>query len=646
MCLRPRPGWDRNTTGRGPRQEELGGPPLEIPSLDASGVVPCPTHGMDHLTRDPSCEFCKRALGLLYRHLKGKYGSRLEDQTPTLSFDFSGPFPISATGSRFMLLFVRRLSDIRLLWAFALDRRTNENVRSCLQDVVAELTQMTGGSKPPVMRVHSDQAGEFLSPVVMEWLKQHNIRQTFMSGYDPAANGWTAPGFGMGGRFPLAVQDMCQRLMTHGAFANYHSTPIREWHKVRHMLTLKRDDDTRSSYAHDAKQAWCQYTDYASANGIEIQQLLLDVATVEYSSWATKLDSIAAMVNTGSGMIELPASQVEQMEKRSRVAEEALMDQVQMADAANARRKEKNREKKEKRARSTNPTSPQPTVSLHEYVPPPEQSSDEGDVAKKLDFDAEAPSQQADVPEPNTPEQLLQQPAPLDEFGHPHAAGHDPGLPSSEVDAPERVEEQQSREDTGQTGDESDKPPPEGDKPEGNEEQGSGEGQESSKQPPDPPDPPEPPDPDAPDPNPEEKEVDDVEEIVESESTKQRRKVAEHQQKVYHAAMTRLPFTLAEKRPLYKGTEITPKERPKPSIRWRPKKGAIPKPADRSPIDHRGNRAFENIRDHQISSLFTLQKHLADCEKGAKERNSSLKPLRTKTGGIFTLQKGVDHCSN
>ena len=87
-----------------------------------------------------------------------------------------------------MLLFVWRLSDIRLLWAFALDRRTKENVRSCLQDVLAELTQMTGGSKPPVMRVHSDQAREFLSPVVMEWLKQHNIKQTFTSAFDPATN--------------------------------------------------------------------------------------------------------------------------------------------------------------------------------------------------------------------------------------------------------------------------------------------------------------------------------------------------------------------------------------------------------------------------------------------------------------------------
>ena len=172
-----------------PRREDPGEISQDVLVLDPSGVVPCPNHGMDHLTRDPSCEFCKKALGPLYQHLKSKYGLRLDDQTPTLSFDFSGPFPVSATGARFMLLFVWRLADIRLLWAFALDRRTKENVRSCLQDVMAELTEMTGGSKPPVMRVHSDQAGEFLSPVVMEWLKQHNVKQTFTSGYDPAANG-------------------------------------------------------------------------------------------------------------------------------------------------------------------------------------------------------------------------------------------------------------------------------------------------------------------------------------------------------------------------------------------------------------------------------------------------------------------------
>ena len=286
-----------------------------------------------------------------------------------------------------------------------------------------------------------------------------------------APMGWTAPGFRMGGRFPLAVQNMCQRLMTHGAFVNYHTTPMKDWHKVRHMLTLKRDKDTRSNYAHDAIQALCQYTEYASNNDREVQQLLLDVATVDYSSWATELDSISAVVNAGLGVVELPVSQVEQLERQSREAEAALMQQIQRADEADARRREKNREKK--RARSSNPDSSQPTVSLLEYEPPPEQSSDEADVAKKLDLDAEAQSQQAEVQEPNTPEQLLNQPAPLDE-------GYDPGPPPRDVDAPERVEEQQSHEDTGQAEDESDKPPPEGDKPEGNE--GEGEGQESSGQ--------------------------------------------------------------------------------------------------------------------------------------------------------------------
>ena len=82
-----------------------------------------------------------------------------------------------------------------LIWAFALERRTKENVLSCLQSVVADLNTLTGGSKPPVARVHSDQAKEFLSHMVMEWLKEQGIRQTFTSTYDSHANGvaerWT-----------------------------------------------------------------------------------------------------------------------------------------------------------------------------------------------------------------------------------------------------------------------------------------------------------------------------------------------------------------------------------------------------------------------------------------------------------------------
>ena len=113
-------------------------------------AVPCAKHGYDHLSRDPSREFCKRAIGPLYRHLSKKYGTSLGGQTPTLSFDFSGPHPVAVTGARLMLLFVWRLDTVRLLWAFAVVDKTKECVRSCLKDVVAELNTYTGGSKPPV----------------------------------------------------------------------------------------------------------------------------------------------------------------------------------------------------------------------------------------------------------------------------------------------------------------------------------------------------------------------------------------------------------------------------------------------------------------------------------------------------------------
>ena len=160
-----------------------------LEQLQESGSTPCAVHGMDHLSHDPTCEHCKRALGPMYRHLKNKYGPQIADHTPTLSFDFSGPLPAAVTGARYLMVFVWRLQEVRLIWAFALDRRTKENVLSCLQSVVADLNTLTGGSKPPVARVHSDQAKEFLSHMVVEWLKDHGIRQTFTSTYDSQANG-------------------------------------------------------------------------------------------------------------------------------------------------------------------------------------------------------------------------------------------------------------------------------------------------------------------------------------------------------------------------------------------------------------------------------------------------------------------------
>ena len=167
-----------------PTESDIRDPKLSedfLKHLQESGSTPCEVHGMDHLSHDPTCEHCNRALGPMYRHLKNKYGPQIADHTPTLSFDFSGPLPAAVTGARYLMVFVWRLQDVRLIWAFALDRRAKENVLSCLQSVVADLNT--------VARVHSDQAKEFLSHMVMEWLKEQGIRQTFTSAYDSQANG-------------------------------------------------------------------------------------------------------------------------------------------------------------------------------------------------------------------------------------------------------------------------------------------------------------------------------------------------------------------------------------------------------------------------------------------------------------------------
>ena len=88
--------------------------------LQGAGSTPCELHGMDHLSRDPSYEHCKRALGPMYRHLKNKYGSQIAGHTPTLSFDFSGPPPTAVTGARILMVFVWRLQEVRLIWLLLL----------------------------------------------------------------------------------------------------------------------------------------------------------------------------------------------------------------------------------------------------------------------------------------------------------------------------------------------------------------------------------------------------------------------------------------------------------------------------------------------------------------------------------------------
>ena len=90
----------------------------------------------------------------------------------------------------------------------------------------------------------------------------------------------------------------------------------------------------------------------------------------------------------------------------------------------------------------------------------------------------------------------------------------------------------------------------------------------------------------------------------------------------------------------------TVKDNIRGSRQWRPRKGSPTQVKDNTPINHVGNRSFENIRDHQLSSIFTLQKHLADCSKGPRERKSTPEPLRTDTGEFSPCQTEMSLIQN
>ena len=152
--------------------------------LEQTGIEECPYHQMDHGVRDPHCDHCKRALGPLYHHKI--VGNR---HLPVFTFDFSGPHPRKVNMAQYLLVAVWSLGHMRLLWAFGVESRQTSVVLPCLQSCFEDLRALTGGSRPPILRLHSDKASEFLSPQIRAYLAQQGVRQTVNSGYDPQANG-------------------------------------------------------------------------------------------------------------------------------------------------------------------------------------------------------------------------------------------------------------------------------------------------------------------------------------------------------------------------------------------------------------------------------------------------------------------------
>ena len=154
-------------------------------ALEGTGMLECPDHKLDHGVPDPKCDYCKRALGPLYRHSALKESREI----PILTFDFSGPHPSTVHPAKQLLVIVWCLREVRLIWAMGVENRDDPHVVAGLQVALDDLSSLTGGCRAPVLRLHSDKAKEFLATSVRKLLRSHGIRQTTNSGYDPAANG-------------------------------------------------------------------------------------------------------------------------------------------------------------------------------------------------------------------------------------------------------------------------------------------------------------------------------------------------------------------------------------------------------------------------------------------------------------------------
>ena len=142
---------------------------------------------MDHGVRDPNCDHCNRALGpLCKRKIKGNR------RLPVFTLNFSGPHPHRVNAVQYLLVCVWSLVDIthmRLVWALGIENRQANAVLPCIQAAFEDLRPLTGGSRPPVLRLHSDKAKNLLSPVIRAYLSQQGVRQTVNSGYVPAEIG-------------------------------------------------------------------------------------------------------------------------------------------------------------------------------------------------------------------------------------------------------------------------------------------------------------------------------------------------------------------------------------------------------------------------------------------------------------------------
>ena len=161
-----------------------------------------------------------------------------------------------------------------------------------------------------------------------------------------APSGWTAPGFRRGGRYPKSVQNICQNLIRHDAFDKCHTTLIKEWHKVNHMLTLKRDAETSKTYSHEAIKAFHEYNKLAVSNAAEFETETLHDIYDNEEKWLPMVNDTLEIMRSSANIGNLPTGELEELERQSRRAEDELLRSEQDDLDAVERRRQKKKDKR------------------------------------------------------------------------------------------------------------------------------------------------------------------------------------------------------------------------------------------------------------------------------------------------------------
>ena len=162
--------------------------------------------------------------------------------------------------------------------------------------------------------------------------------------------------------------------VTHDDFTKRHSTDLKEWHKVKHMLTLKRDPETCKQYVFEAASALLEYNQIALQKDAEFPTETIHEKVEPEENWHPLLGDITEMLRKGTSTEPLDPEQQQTLERSNeesaKAAEELLQGEEEELEAAE-RKRQKRKEKKGRKAtksKDSDDEGPRHTVILVNYV--------------------------------------------------------------------------------------------------------------------------------------------------------------------------------------------------------------------------------------------------------------------------------------